>query len=94
MSRWKKLLRRAKEGPANLSFDDLCKIAELAGFEERDRRGGSHVIYKHPDISDISGAMCNFQSIDGKAKPYQVRQLLEKIELYQLGPAEEAEDEG
>jgi len=32
-------------------------------------------LYEHPD-----GAMMNFQDRDGKAKPYQVKQLLDYID--------------
>jgi len=41
---------------------------------------GSHHIYMHPDIPKL----INLQNIDGKAKPYQVKQLLQLIERYNL----------
>jgi predicted RNA binding protein YcfA (HicA-like mRNA interferase family) len=73
MGRFEKLLQRATEAPGNLRFSDLCTLAEMAGFVF-DRAGGSHKIYKHP-----AGGMMNFQDVNGKAKPYQVKQLLDYI---------------
>ena len=73
MGRFEKLVQRATEAPGNLRFSDLCALAEMAGFIF-DRAAGSHKIYKHP-----AGFMMNFQDVNGKAKPYQVRQLLDFI---------------
>lgn len=73
MGRYEKLLQRAVEAPGNLRFTDLCKLAEMVGFVF-DRAAGSHRIYKHP-----AGMMMNFQDVNGQAKPYQVKQLLDFI---------------
>jgi hypothetical protein len=73
MGRYEKLLQRAIEAPGNLRFTDLCKLAEMAGVVF-DRAAGSHRIYKHP-----AGMMMNFQDVNGQAKPYQVKQLLDFI---------------
>jgi hypothetical protein len=35
---------------------------------------------KRPGIAEL----LNFQNVGGKAKPYQIRQLLELVELYDL----------
>jgi hypothetical protein len=45
-------------------------------FKRQD--GTSHRIYQHPDLG--RDGFMNFQSVQGKAKPYQVRQLLKAIE--------------
>jgi hypothetical protein len=45
-----------------------------------DRVSGSHHIYIHPHIPDL----INLQNVDGKAKPYQIKQLLKIIEQYDL----------
>ena len=74
MGRYEKLLQRAMEAPGNLRFSELCSLAECAGFIF-DRAAGSHKIYKHH-----AGGMMNFQDVNGKAKPYQVRQLLDFIQ--------------
>lgn len=73
MGRFEKLLQRATEAPRNLRFSDLCTLAEMAGFVF-DRSAGSHKIYKHSTYG-----MMNFQDVNGKAKPYQVKQLLDCI---------------
>ena len=44
------------------------------------RTKGSHRIY----IRDGVKEMLNFQNVHGKAKPYQVRQLIKVIEKYNL----------
>jgi len=75
MGNYEKLLQKARASNKNFSFDDLCKLAELAGFEFM-RSSGSHKIYKHNSISH----KMNFQNYEGKAKPYQVTQLLNAIE--------------
>jgi hypothetical protein len=73
MSKYEKLLQKAINAPGNLRFADLCGLAELGGFVF-DRSAGSHRIYKHG-----SGVMMNFQDVNGKAKPYQVKQLVDFI---------------
>jgi len=73
MGHYEKLLQRATEAPGNLRFTDLCKLAEMTGFVF-DRAAGSHRIYKH-----TAGMMMNFQDVNGQAKPYQVKQLLNFI---------------
>ena len=74
MGKEEKLYRKAKNSPNNTSFDDICSLAECVGCEYRNTKG-SHKTYDRPD-----GKLMNFQSVNGKAKPYQVRQLLEYIE--------------
>lgn len=45
-----------------------------------DRINGSHHIFVHPDVPEL----VNLQNVKGKAKPYQVKQLLQIIEQYNL----------
>lgn len=78
MGRKEKLFRKAKNSPNNISFDELCSLAKQVGFLYKNNNG-DHEIYKHPN-----GKMMNFQSVNGKAKPYQVRQLLDYIEENEL----------
>ena len=79
MTKKQKLLRRALSGSKNLSFDDLTACAEAFGFR-LDRINGSHHVY----INKAVGEMLTFQSVKGKAKPYQVKQLLQVIEAHDL----------
>jgi hypothetical protein len=74
MSRFKKLYDKAKNAPGNLRFTELCALAEMAGFRFN-RSAGSHRLYEHS-----SGVMMNFQDRNSKAKPYQVKQLLDFID--------------
>ena len=77
MGRCDKLYAQARNEPGSLRFDEACRLAECFGFEKR-KGGGSHIaIYKYPRFKDL----LNFQpDKNGKAKPYQVRQLLDAIE--------------
>jgi len=41
---------------------------------------GSHHILRRPGVPKL----LNFQNVGGKAKPYQIRQLIEIVETYNL----------
>jgi predicted RNA binding protein YcfA (HicA-like mRNA interferase family) len=75
----RKLLRYAIWRPANLRFAELVRLVEALGFR-LDRVSGSHHIFLHPDVP----VAVNLQNVKGKAKPYQVRQVLKLIERYNL----------
>lgn len=79
-----KLLERARNSPKNLRFADLCQLAECYGFVFV-RQSGSHRIYKRSQWPKIM----NFQDRDGKAMPYQVRELLQAIDA--IGDEEESD---
>lgn len=79
MAKREKLLQRARSSPNNLGFEDLCALAESFGWVFQ-RQSGSHRIYMHPGLGNAVGSMMNFQPRDGKAKPTQVKQLLDAIE--------------
>jgi len=73
------MFEELKKRPKNVRFEKLCTIAEAFGF--RFRGGvGSHRIYVREGVEEI----LNFQNVGGKAKPYQVRQLIKIIEKYSL----------
>ena len=80
MSRCLKLLESAQVSPNNFRFEDLCKLAECYGWVYR-RQRGSHVIYENVSLSVEVGRVMNFQDRQGKAKPYQVKELLAAIAL-------------
>jgi predicted RNA binding protein YcfA (HicA-like mRNA interferase family) len=76
----KKLLARLARGAvANVTFADMQSLVEGMGFELQ-RVSGSHHIFIHPDVP----SPVNLQSVNGQAKPYQVRQVLRLIERYAL----------
>jgi|KBSMisStaDraftv2_1062788.scaffolds.fasta_scaffold158985_3 hypothetical protein len=80
MGKCDKLLEKAKNSPHNFRFEDLCKLAECFGWISRRHDATSHQIYFNPDFPDHDGATMNFQDRKGKAKPSQIRQLLNAIE--------------
>jgi hypothetical protein len=61
--------------PRDVRFSDLCKICNYYFGEARVK--GSHRIYKTPWQGD---PRINIQDDDGKAKAYQVRQVLKAID--------------
>lgn len=76
----RKLLERARNNPRDVRFADLVSLAEAHGFA-LDRVDGSHRVYKHPRVREL----LNLQPRkDGKAKPYQVREVLARIDEYVL----------
>ena len=75
----RKLLQKLISGSKNVKFTEATTIAEIFGFV-LDRISGSHHIYLHPDIPEL----VNLQNVKGKAKPYQIKQLLKIIEKYNL----------
>ena len=69
-----------KRNPKNVRFVDLCKVCENY-FGKPRNRGSSHKIYKTPWQGD---PRINIQNNKGKAKAYQVKQVLlalDKLEL-------------
>lgn len=58
---------------------EIVELAETFGFSLA-RVNGSHHIFVHPALPEL----LNLQEVNGKAKPYQVRQLLRLIERYNL----------
>ncbi|MBA2493834.1 MAG: type II toxin-antitoxin system HicA family toxin [Acidobacteria bacterium] len=79
MSKCEKLLAKAKGSTNNFRFADLCKLAECYGWDLKNQEG-SHRIYKNAELDVTHGCRQTFQNENGKAKPYQVKQLLSAIE--------------
>ncbi|GCL41746.1 toxin HicA [Dolichospermum planctonicum] len=86
MTQIKKILAELKNNPQNVNFTDLVKVCTHYFGEPRQQRT-SHCVYKMPWSGD---PRVNIQSDKGKAKPYQVRQVLDAIE--KLAPIEETEE--
>lgn len=74
-----KLLQKLLLGTKNIRFSEAVTIAEAFGFH-LDRINGSHHIFLHKLIPEL----LNLQNVRGKAKPYQIKQLLELIEKHNL----------
>jgi virulence-associated protein VapD len=81
MSRYGKLLLQILSGASdtNVAFSSLRQVLLKLGFSERIR--GSHHIFTQKGMTEI----LNLQEKEGKAKPYQVKQVREVILKYQLG---------
>ncbi|MEN6627357.1 MAG: type II toxin-antitoxin system HicA family toxin [Candidatus Sumerlaeia bacterium] len=79
----RKLLQKALASPGNLGFEEACALARAFGFA-LSRIGGSHHIFVHPNIPEL----LNMQNVGGKAKPYQIRQLLQLVERYNISLGE------
>ncbi|MBD2436216.1 toxin HicA [Nostoc sp. FACHB-110] len=74
MPKTEKLLAQIKNNPKDVNFSDLVKICNH--YFGNPRQEGSHSIYKTPWPGD---PRVNIQEKNGKAKVYQVRQVLEAI---------------
>jgi hypothetical protein len=70
------LLKQIQKNPATVRFSVLCKICEYY-FGEARQSGSSHRIYKTPWQGD---PRVNIQNSKGKAKIYQIKQVLKAIE--------------
>jgi hypothetical protein len=81
------LIAEMKANPVNVRFADACKVADHF-FGEPTQKGTSHRVWKMPWVGN---PRVNMQDDKGKAKAYQVRQLLEAVERRsnQLRAAEE-----
>ena len=75
----RKLLQKLLSGSKNIRFSEASSCAEAFGFR-LSRITGAHHIYVHPGVPEL----VNLQDLGGKAKPYQVKQLLQIIERYNL----------
>ena len=75
MTQIKKLVAQIKNNPANVRFNDLAKVCDYY-FGEPRQKGTSHHVYKTPWQGD---PRVNIQNKKGKAKPYQVKQVLTAI---------------
>jgi len=75
----RKVLEKALAGSKDIRFSEAAALAEGFGFH-LSRVSGSHHIFVHPQVREL----VNLQDVNGKAKPYQIRQLLELVERYDL----------
>ena len=69
------LMRRSD---TNVPFESLCILLKRIGFDERIK--GDHHIFTRDDVEEI----LNIQPKEGKAKPYQVKQVRDIILKYQI----------
>ncbi|WP_423906072.1 type II toxin-antitoxin system HicA family toxin [Candidatus Spongiihabitans sp.] len=74
-----KLFQKLLSDTKNIRFSEIRKCTEIFGFR-LDRVNGNHHIFVHPDIPEL----LNLQNVKGQAKPYQIRQFLQLIEIHNL----------
>jgi hypothetical protein len=74
------ILAQMKQNPRDVRFGDLCKVCAHF-FGEPRQSGSSHRIYKTPWEGD---PRINIQNCKGKAKAYQVKQVLLAIERLEV----------
>ncbi|MGC8494075.1 MAG: toxin HicA [Syntrophobacteraceae bacterium] len=76
MSRIENILEEMERNPADIRFTDLCRVCDHY-FGKPRQEGTSHRVYKMPWQGD---PRVNIQNRNGKARAYQVRQVLKAVE--------------
>ncbi len=85
MTQFEKILAKMRASPQSIRFDQLCLVCEHY-FGKPRNKSTSHHFYKTPWAGD---PLVNIQaSKNGKAKPYQVRQVIEAIDKLESGKHE------
>ncbi|HLP87386.1 MAG TPA: type II toxin-antitoxin system HicA family toxin [Nostocaceae cyanobacterium] len=86
MSQKDKILAKILSGTSDASilFEQLCQLLIWLGFDQRIL--SSHYIFTKEGVEEI----LNLQPKQGKAKPYQVKQVREVILKYQLGDKDDS----
>lgn len=80
MANIKEILAKLRASPQNIKFSDLCKVCD-SYFGKARQSGSSHCVYKTPWQGD---PRVNIQNAKGKAKPYQIRQVVAAIERLEI----------
>ena len=81
MATSKKILEAMRRSPKNVRFADLFRVC-VEHFGEPRQRGTSHAVFKTPWPGD---PRVNIQAEKGRAKAYQVRQVMAAIEKLKNG---------
>lgn len=76
MANIQKILEKMKHSPQNVSFAEACKVCEHY-FGKARQQGSSHRVYQMPWQGD---PRVNIQNKNGKAKLYQLNQILKAIQ--------------
>jgi len=79
MSSLKKILDRMAASPTNVRFSELCRVCDRY-FGRARQRGTSHRVYRTPSADD---PRLNIQEDRGKAKAYQVKQVLAAVKRWE-----------
>jgi hypothetical protein len=84
MASIEEIVARMTRSPKGIRYADLCKVCDHYFGEARQKRS-SHRLYRTPWIGD---PRVNSQDSKGKAKAYQVRQVLKAIERLEMDDAD------
>ncbi len=80
MGRIDDILEEMERNPADIRFTDLCRVCDHY-FGKPRQEATSHRVYKTPWQGD---PRVNIQNRKGKARAYQVRQVLKAVERFRL----------
>jgi len=83
------ILKQMVQNPKNIRFSELCKVCDHYFGEARQKKS-SHRIYRTPWQGD---PRINIQNDKGKAKAYQVKQVLLALEKMEVDYGTETTDE-
>jgi hypothetical protein len=75
VARVDQIVAAMRTNPVGVRYTDLMKVC-VHHFGQPRQRGSSHAVFKTPWPGD---PRVNIQSDKGRAKPYQVRQVLRAI---------------
>ncbi len=76
MARVEDIVALMRRSPKAVRFTDICRVCDHY-FGQPRQKGSSHRVYKTPWQGD---PRVNIQNAKGKAKAYQIRQILKAIE--------------
>ncbi|MDI6734920.1 MAG: toxin HicA [bacterium] len=80
MSKIEDIIIQMKSNPKDISFSNLCRVCDFY-FRKARQEGSSHRVYKTPWQGD---PRVNIQNHKGRAKAYQVKQVLKAIERLEV----------
>jgi hypothetical protein len=75
----RKTWAKIEAGNLDVRFDDLLRLAYAFGYDLARKRGSHHILV-HTQLP----LMLNLQPADGKAKRYQVKQLVTAVRENEL----------
>lgn len=79
MARVEDIVALMRRNPKGIRFADACRVCDHY-FGQPRREGSSHRVYRTPWQGD---PRVNIQNAKGKAKAYQVKQILKAIERFE-----------
>ena len=74
------IIQGMKENPKGVRFVELCKVCDKC-FGKARQSGSSHRVYRTPWRGD---PRVNIQNSKGKAKAYQVKQVLKALDKLEV----------